>query len=285
MAYFLNRYVLKPAYAAVLLVGVSGGSYAEDKGIDQRVRSGDPIAKLITGSLGAKPYNVSQPVKKKRPRGKLVEGIDVSKYQGNINWKKVKAAGIRFAYIKSTEGGDHKDNKFKKNWKAAAEAGVARGAYHFYYFCTSPQKQARWFIRNVPKDKNALPPVLDMEWNHLSKTCKKRPGSKRVQKDMLTFLRLVEKHYGKRPVIYTSVDFHRERLVGALKEYPFWLRSVAAPPRKVYKGRNWLFWQWTGTGKVRGIKGKVDRNKFSGTVSEFNAWWKGTTHHKKLVRR
>ena len=102
---------------------------------------------------------------------------------------------------------------------------------------------------------------------------------------MLTFLRIVEKHYGKRPVIYTSVDFHRERLVGALKEYPFWLRSVAAPPRKVYKGRNWLFWQWTGTGKVKGIKGKVDRNKFSGTASEFDAWWKGKVHHKKLVRR
>lgn len=271
----------------VMVLAVAGAAITATPAISENegmIKSGDPIAKLITGSLGKKAYSVSKR-QVKRPRGGLVEGIDVSKYQGNINWKKVRSAGIKFAFIKATEGGDHKDNKFRKNWKAAAKAGVARGGYHFYYFCTKPEVQARWFIRNVPKEKNALPPVLDMEWNHLSKTCKRRPPAATVRKDMKTFLRIVEKHYGKRPIIYTSVDFHREKLVGAFKDYPFWLRSVAAPPKKVYTGRKWLFWQWTGTGKVKGIRGKVDRNKFSGTLAEFNAWRKGETHHIKLVRK
>ena len=274
---------MKPAIFFAVAIFASSQAVAETNDAEL-ARSGDPIAKLITGSLGSKAHAVSKR-EKKRPRGKLVEGIDVSKFQGNINWKKVRAAGIKFAFIKATEGGDHKDKKFKKNWAGARKAGVARGAYHFYYFCTKPEVQAKWFIRNVPKTKDALPPVLDMEWNHFSPTCKKRPPAAKVRKDMKTFLRIVERHYGKKPVIYTSVDFHRENLVGAFKEYPFWLRSVAAPPRKVYTGRKWLFWQWTGTGKVKGIKGKVDRNKFSGTASEWNSWVAGKTHHLKLVRK
>jgi lysozyme len=267
--------------AAGFLVLAPGSASA-----DNPKHSGDPIAKLITGSLAPKSFtSPKKSTSRKRPRGKFVEGIDVSKFQGNINWSTVRKQGIKFAFIKATEGGDHIDNKFKKNWRAAAKAGVARGAYHFYYFCTRPEKQAKWFIRNVPKSKSAMPPVLDMEWNHLSKTCKKRPGGARVRKDMRTFIRLVERHYGKKPIIYTSTDFHKQNLEGAFKGYPFWLRSVAAKPRKIFRGRKWLFWQWTGTGRVKGIKGKVDRNKFSGTASEFAAWRAGKTHHIKLVRK
>lgn len=277
--------ILSPKF---LTVGIAAGFLALvsiGAGANELTKSGDPIAKLITGSLSKKAIATSKKTKTKRPRGSLVEGIDVSKFQGNINWKKVNAAGIKFAFIKATEGGDHKDSKFLKNWRGAAKAGVARGAYHFYYFCTRPEVQAKWFIRNVPKSKSALPPVLDMEWNHLSKTCKKRPKAARVRKDMATFIRLVERHYGKKPIIYTSTDFHKENLEGAFKGYPFWLRSVAAKPHKIFRGRKWLFWQWTGTGRVKGIRGNVDRNKFSGTLSEFKSWRKGKTHHVKLVRK
>lgn len=267
------------AIALGSMIGLSAPATANDNNF-----SGDPIGNLITGSLGKKAYTVSKR-QQKRPKGKLVEGIDVSKFQGNINWKKVRKAGIKFAFIKATEGGDHKDKKFRQNWNGAAKAGIARGAYHFYYFCTRPEVQAKWFIKQVPVSKSALPPVLDMEWNHYSKTCKKRPRAAKVRADMRKFLKLVERHYGRKAVIYTSTDFHKQNLEGHFKDNAFWLRSVAAKPHKIFKGRKWLFWQWTGTGKVNGIRGKVDRNKFSGTHQEWLDWRRGKTHHIHLVRK
>ena len=81
-----------------------------------------------------------------------IQGIDVSYWQGDIDWRKVREAGIQFAFIKATEGGDHLDPKFLQNWHAAKRAGVARGAYHFIYWCRLASEQADWFVRNVPRD-------------------------------------------------------------------------------------------------------------------------------------
>ena len=86
----------------------------------------------------------------------------------------MRASGASFAFIKATEGGDVLDPRFAGNWAAARRAGLPRGAYHFFYFCRPAIEQARWFIAHVPKDPSALPPVLDVEWNHLSPTCRRR---------------------------------------------------------------------------------------------------------------
>src|SRR5690606_7664144 len=110
------------------------------------------------------------------------------------------------------EGGDRFDERFDENWRGAEAAGIARGAYHFYYFCRPAHEQAAWFIRHVPNDPKALPPVLDMEWNGHSPTCRIKPPRETVLAEMRVFLSMIEAHYGKRPIIYTSVDFHRERL-------------------------------------------------------------------------
>ena len=99
------------------------------------------------------------------PRGPAsypVHGIDVARFQNEIDWRRVALSGVAFAFIKATEGGDLKDPQFDRNWQLAARHGVPRGAYHFYYFCTKPEVQARWFIQNVPRRGKALPPVLDM---------------------------------------------------------------------------------------------------------------------------
>lgn len=207
-----------------------------------------------------------------RPRRYPVHGIDASRWQGDIDWKTARAAGVSFAYVKATEGGDLLDPMFEAHWTGAKKAGVRHGAYHYYYFCRPAEEQARWFIRHVPRDSSALPPVLDLEWNHQSKTCRLRPTGTIVRQEAERFLDILERHYGKRPVIYTTVDFHRDTNIGTLKNTEFWLRSVADPPHKTYPGLPWTFWQYTGTGVVPGVATPVDINVFAGTLDQWRAW-------------
>jgi lysozyme len=201
-----------------------------------------------------------------------VHGIDVSKYQGDIDWRRVHASGVSFAFIKATEGGDHTDDRFAENWAAARAAGVPRGAYHYYYFCRPAEEQAAWFMNHVPKDPAALPPVLDLEWTHKSRTCRYRPDGETVRSEARAFLKAVQRRYGKRPVIYTTVDFYRDNELWRLEGYPFWLRSVAGHPSEVYPDQDWHFWQYTGTGVVDGIEGPTDLNVFAGSFGQMLSW-------------
>ena len=199
-----------------------------------------------------------------------IHGIDVSKYQGAIDWQAAGRSGVRFAWIKATEGGDRKDDRFEENWNGARAAGIPAGAYHFYYFCRPVEEQIAWFKTHVPPAGDALPPVLDMEWNHLSPTCKLRPPPDQVRADMERFLAAMESFYGKRPIIYTTVDFHRDVLHGdVLGHHVFWVRSVASHPSAKYGDRRWTFWQYTATGSVPGVRGKVDRNVFAGNEAQW----------------
>jgi lysozyme len=201
-----------------------------------------------------------------------VQGIDISKYQGDIDWRRVRDSGIDFAYLKVSEGGDHVDSTFYRNWDAAAAAGVARGAYHFMYWCRTASEQAVWFTQAVPQDSSQLPPVLDVEWNHQSVTCPRQTTPEDAREKMVKMLEIMEYHTGKRPVIYTDINFHRDVLEGRFKGYEFWLRSVAAEPHERFKDRPWTFWQYTATGRVPGISGDVDRNAFNGSEKDWLRW-------------
>ena len=201
-----------------------------------------------------------------------IHGIDVSKYQGRIDWPAAAQGGVRFAYLKATEGGDRKDDMFEVNWQGARAAGIPTGAYHFYYFCRPVEDQVAWFKTHVPPAADALPPVLDMEWNPDSPTCKKRPPADQIRRDMNVFLSEMQAFYGKKPIVYTTVDFHRDVLPSHLDEHRFWLRSVASHPSKKYAGRDWTFWQYTATGTVPGVKGRVDRNVFAGSEADWQAF-------------
>ncbi|MDK1374567.1 MULTISPECIES: GH25 family lysozyme [unclassified Sinorhizobium] len=215
----------------------------------------------------AKPINFGS----RSPRKLAVHGVDVSRWQGEINWAKLRTQGANFAYIKATDGGDHLDPMFKKNWRRAKEAGLKRGAYHFFYWCRTAGEQADWFMRNVPREAGALPPVIDVEWNGES-SCKRRPSRERVLEKMQVFMDKLERHYGQRPIIYTAPDFYRDNLKGAFPNHPFWLRSVAAHPSKVYPGRKWLFWQYSGSGLSHGVDGRIDLNVFHGSENEWHRW-------------
>jgi len=212
-----------------------------------------------------------------RPWRYPVHGVDVSKFQGDIDWELAQASGVNFAYIKATEGGDHLDERFTENWHAAGQAGVLRGAYHFYYFCRTASEQANWFIENVPKDPKALPPVVDMEWNHASRTCRYHPKPAVVRNEVRVYLDRITAHYGKRPVVYVTPDFYEENNLKRVRGYSFWLRSVADHPRQRYRGQPWAFWQYTSTGVVPGIEGDVDINAFAGSVPDWRDWVESNT--------
>jgi len=207
------------------------------------------------------------------PESYPVHGIDVSRWNLDVDWSAARAAGVNFAWIKATEGGDIRDPLFLSHVAAAEGAGIPWGAYHFYYWCTDAETQARWFIANVPRRAGGLPPVLDLEWNPLSPTCTRRPDPATVRSEVATFLAIVGRHYGQRPVVYVTPDFFADNRLQDITSEEFWLRSTAAHPSARYPGTPWVFWQYSGTGRVPGIGGNVNLNTFAGSPSAWADWY------------
>ncbi|WP_299205306.1 GH25 family lysozyme [uncultured Tateyamaria sp.] len=201
-----------------------------------------------------------------------VRGMDAARFQTSVDWVRAKAVGIEFAFLKATEGGDLADPMFKDHWRGAGQAGIRRGAYHFYYFCTTPEVQAQFFIRTAPRTRGSLPPVLDMEWNPFSPTCQRRPDAATVRNEMQRWLNIVEAHYGQKPVIYTTPGFYEDAELNRLRGYEFWLRTTAKTPAQAYPGQSWRFWQYTATGTLPNTPGLVDINAFNGSAADWQSW-------------
>lgn len=192
-----------------------------------------------------------------------VRGIDVSHHQGEIAWKMVDRSRVQFAYIKATEGGDYQDQAFAKNWREAAAAGIARGAYHFYTLGTPGRVQAANFIANVPVEAGALPPAVDLEISGYNTRHTQAPAE--LQRELVVFMKEVKKRYQKTPVIYTSASFRADFLSNFPVER-LWIREVFWKP-----AGDWMFWQFSGRGRLRGLAPPVDMNVFRGSRAEFVA--------------
>src|SRR5690606_23157115 len=128
-----------------------------------------------------------------RARGMPVQGIDVARYQENVDFARARGAGIHFVFMKATEGKDYVDPNFRANWDRARDAGMPRGAYHFMTWCSLASEQAAWFVHNVPNDPSALPPVLDLEWNNHS-SCKVKPNKADALEKIRLMLDRSEEH-------------------------------------------------------------------------------------------
>jgi lysozyme len=204
-------------------------------------------------------------------RSMPIQGMDVARYQGAIDFRKVYSSGVHFVYMKATEGDDYVDPAFADNWKKARAAGMAHGAYHFMTWCSTAADQAAWFVKNVPADEDALPPVLDLEWNHGS-SCTNKFSRADVLEKIRVMLKVMEQHTGKLPIIYTDITFHHDILEGEHFDNPFWLRSTAAEPPQRYGNRQWMLWQWTQTGVLNGVVGEVDRNAFYGDENDWTVF-------------
>lgn len=192
---------------------------------------------------------------------RYVQGVDVSHHQGAIDWRTLAADDIAFAYIKATEGADHVDARFAFNWREAAEAGLYRGAYHFFTLCRSGANQAQNFIAVVPRDAGALPAAVDLE--HIG-PCRQGPTMTDVVTEARIFMDALEAHYGVRPIIYTTREFHDAYLSDVTGER-FWIRSLGVPPR--FRERDWIIWQHHNRGHKRGVSGPIDLNAFRGDLA------------------
>lgn len=200
------------------------------------------------------------------PSGYAIHGIDVSKYQEVINWESVKQMEVEnvkigFAFIKATEGIGNRDHHFRRNWKKAKDAGVIRGAYHFFIATKSGRAQAENFIETVELEPGDLPPVIDVEKTY-------GVPERKLRERVAEFLATVENHYGVKPVIYTNVDFYEQTLEEEFDHYPLWVAHYLQKERPRIT-RAWQFWQHSETGRVNGIFSRVDFNVFNGDSADF----------------
>lgn len=200
------------------------------------------------------------------PTGYELHGIDVSKYQHTIAWDEVKAMKVQevemtFAFVKATEGIGNTDPQFKRNWKKAKEAGLYRGAYHFFIASKDGRLQAENFVDKVDLESGDLPPVLDVE--QLNGTT-----AEVFKKEVKEWLDIVEEHYGVKPIIYTNVDFYTRNLGSDFDKYPLWAAHYYQPEEPRIN-RNWTFWQHSDEGRVNGITSPVDFNVFNGNSYDF----------------
>lgn len=190
-----------------------------------------------------------------------VSGIDVSHYQGIIDWDALAREGHDFVFIKATEGRDLKDTAFATNWKLAGDAGMRRGAYHFFRPEVSAEAQARNFFGSVNLQTGDLPPVIDVEdRGKLSATA--------LVKRIMTLSETMRVRYGVRPIIYTGQNFYNRFLAGQFDDHPLWLARYDTTEPVTVCGRDFDFWQYTDRGRLAGINGNVDRNVFTGSRLE-----------------
>jgi lysozyme len=198
------------------------------------------------------------------PDGYDIHGIDISHYQGAIDWELLRDQGtiddcpIRFVMIKATEGSTKVDARFEENFNMARDYGFTRGAYHYFSTQSTASAQATHFINTVKLERGDLPPVLDVE---------QKPRSQSVsdfQTSVLEWLQRVENYYGVKPILYTYYKFKMDYLNDSVfNQYPYWIAHYYVDSLE-YQG-DWKFWQHTDAGRLPGIKGPVDFNIYNGS--------------------
>lgn len=199
-----------------------------------------------------------------------IRGVDVSHYQGEIDWQVLSAENIDFAYIKATEGASHTDKCFKYNFAEAQKTSLRVGAYHFFSFESSGKAQAEHFISTVPKTENMLPPVIDLEF--YGDFAKEHHRTEEVKSELSVMINLLYSHYGVMPVIYTAEEEYELYVSGDFAETPIWMRSVYKKPSPLPDGRTITIWQYTNRERLNGYNGDekfIDMNVFCGTEEEF----------------
>lgn len=192
----------------------------------------------------------------------IYEGIDVSSYQGEIDFRKVKEDGIEVVYIKATEGTYYIDPYLERNYQKAKEDGLKVGFYHYVAARTIKQaeKEAQFFISNISGKESDCKLAMDFErFGDLTKT--------EINNIGLTFLKEIERLSGKKAILYSNAYTASNIWSGENTNYPLWIADYGVEyPTNSGTWNSWSGWQYTDVGEVRGINGYVDRDKFTKEV-------------------
>ena len=248
---FRRMLIITGIAAALLILYIASGRYAFDTGKNN-----------IPPSINSFGIRI--------PKGYTIHGIDVSRHQGKIDWKRVsevESNGIRinFAYIKATEGISRQDENFRQNWEMASQYGLFRGAYHFYYPSRNAKMQAANYLKMVHLESGDLPPVIDIEYSN-------GKSAKEICAGLHIFIQILEKKYKTKPIIYTNINFFNRFLKDEFSSYPIWISCYFDHYRFFREFFTpWVIWQHSESGKVDGINGYVDLNVLSGDIKQLQS--------------
>lgn len=203
-----------------------------------------------------------------------VRGVDVSSYQGYIDWKELEENDIDFAFIKATEGSSFRDKMFCDNIENIAYTDIAAGAYHFMSFESDGETQAENFISVVDSDKITLPPVIDLEL--YGRYSDKPPPASYVREILDVLVERLCEEYGVYPIIYTNRRAYSLYVSGGYRDCDIWMCDLVKEPA-LPDGRKWTFWQYSHTENLPGYDGKeehIDMNIYNGSRAEFRRYVK-----------
>ncbi|WP_263078205.1 GH25 family lysozyme [Endozoicomonas sp. Mp262] len=240
----------------LLVLVISGFIYKAFIKTSEQDKSTEPASQPLHQSQGTAPTSSNI-----TPQTSALKGIDVSHYQGEIQWLDV-ASQYHFAFIKATEGTHYIDPKYQENIRGIISTDILYGAYHFFSPDLDPIKQAEHFISATANHNLILPPVLDVEVEPSGSSHELRTAIKQ-------WLTHVEKNTGCRPVLYTNKHFWNRHLNNNFENYPLWISDYTTN-EKALTGIPWEFWQYTEQGQVQGVSNPVDENRFYGDLATLN---------------
>jgi lysozyme len=202
--------------------------------------------------------------------GPVVRGVDVSKYQGTVDWAAVKASGRVFAFARIGDGVNTQDTTFATNWPAMKKAGLVRGAYQFFRPGQDANAQADIVIAKLGKiAAGDLPAVLDLE------SADGQPSATVIARAK-AWLARVEAGTGRRPIVYTAA-FMSSTIGSTFGAWPLWVANYGTTCPTMPTGwADWKIWQGSSTGSVPGISGAVDTNEFKGTLADLMTFAEGS---------
>jgi len=195
-----------------------------------------------------------------------VLGVDVSHYQGVVDWKKLEMQGVEFAFVKATEGSSHVDESVEYNLSDVQNTDIRISCYHFFSFDSAGETQAQNFINAVDRDKINMPPVVDIEY--YGEKIVNKPSLEETEKILRPLLEILESYYGTKPVIYSTMPVYMRYLREKFSDYPLWIRSTRFEPDVI----DWKFWQYSDHGLLKGYKGEekyIDLNVYNGSREDF----------------
>ncbi len=210
--------------------------------------------------------------------GLVYDGIDVSNYQKDINWRATAAdPSIKYVYVKATEGATHKQHRYRANIENARKHGVKVGSYHFLSTSSPIQKQFENFISMAKPEEQDLIPLLDVE-THAGWS------AKQLQDSVKLFLNLLEDYYGCKPMIYTGMSYFNTLLGYDFKNYPLFIARYSKSEPQLNFGAKWTLWQFSDKGVINGIDERVDLSRFNRGYSLKDITYRPTNSKKRNDR-